>query len=303
MSAARKVYEQAFEIAQRLAAADPTDVRAQRDLYFSFERLGNVQLQSGQVTEALRSYEKGLEISQKLAAADPSDDTSPKRKREVRQALEQLAEKLRQDAKVAGEKFPKAAQSAGDLAYKIEEKRLPPLANEATGKMLNAEGEPSYQLAEKLRSEMEQLFSECQAQGNQMSNELDTYLKLQKGLNPGNSFRQMMMTRKFGLGQNPGGMGQGKGGLSGFAIMTAPRIDVLGNETRIQKGDARKAPPNPGKDGKPGSNKPGDDLKFDKPDVVKGLTPVNRKSDAVTAESFFEEYGDIIENYFKSITK
>jgi hypothetical protein len=150
---------------------------------------------------------------------------------------------------------------------------------------------------------MEQLFGECKAQGNQMSDELDRYLKLQKGLNPGNSFRQMMMSRKFGSGQKPGGMGQGQGGLSGFAIISAPGLDVLGNESRIEKGDARNAPPNPGRDGKAGSNKSGDDLKFDKPDVVKGLTPVNRKSDAVTAESFFEEYGDIIEKYFRSITK
>ena len=73
LSAARKVYQQAFEIAQKLAAADPSDARAQRDLSVSYERLGDVQRQSGQVTEALGSYQKDLEISQKLAAADPSD--------------------------------------------------------------------------------------------------------------------------------------------------------------------------------------------------------------------------------------
>ena len=72
-AAARQAFQQGLEIAQRLAQADPTSAQAQRDLSVSFERLGNVQLQSGQVTEALRSYEKGLEISQKLAAADPSD--------------------------------------------------------------------------------------------------------------------------------------------------------------------------------------------------------------------------------------
>src|ERR1051325_4505242 len=239
--------------------------------------------------EALANQPKAYNTSKELS---PDDQLALKQmattEREVRQALEQLAEKLRQDAKAAEQKFPKAAQSAGDLADKIEEKRLPPLAGEATGKMLNAEGEPSYQLAEKLRSEMEQLFGECKGQGNQMSDELDTYLKLQKGMNPGNSFRQMMMSRKFGFGSEKGGMGQGKGGLSGFAIMAAPGLDVLGNENRIEKGEARNAPPNPGRDGRPGSNKLGDDLKFDKPDVVKGLTPLNRKSDAVTSESFFE---------------
>jgi tetratricopeptide (TPR) repeat protein len=47
--------------------------QARRDLSVSYDRLGEVQLQSGQVTEALGSYQQGLEIRQKLAAADPSD--------------------------------------------------------------------------------------------------------------------------------------------------------------------------------------------------------------------------------------
>ncbi len=73
LASARKVYQQAFDIAQKLAAADPSDARAQRDLFISYNKLGDLQLQSGRVTEALGSYQKGLEISQKLAAADPSD--------------------------------------------------------------------------------------------------------------------------------------------------------------------------------------------------------------------------------------
>jgi len=73
LTAARKVYQQAFDIAQRLAAADPSDAQAQRDLSISYEKLGNVQLQSGQVTEALGSYQQCLAIRQKLAAADPTE--------------------------------------------------------------------------------------------------------------------------------------------------------------------------------------------------------------------------------------
>ncbi|MBI5759608.1 MAG: serine/threonine protein kinase, partial [Planctomycetales bacterium] len=73
LTAARKVYRQAFDIAQKLAAANPSVAQAQSDLSLSYNRLGDVQLRSGQVTEALGSYEKGLAISQKLAAADPSD--------------------------------------------------------------------------------------------------------------------------------------------------------------------------------------------------------------------------------------
>ena len=47
--------------------------QAQRELAFSYDKRGDVQLQSGQVTEARESYQQVLEISQKLAAADHSD--------------------------------------------------------------------------------------------------------------------------------------------------------------------------------------------------------------------------------------
>jgi serine/threonine protein kinase/tetratricopeptide (TPR) repeat protein len=86
LTAARKVYAQAMDIAKRLAAADPLSAQAQFDLSISYERLGDVQRRSGQVTEALVSYQKKLEISQKLAAAYPSDDTNPTLKPEVREA-------------------------------------------------------------------------------------------------------------------------------------------------------------------------------------------------------------------------
>jgi len=55
------------------APAYPSDAPTQRDLSISYDNRGDVQLQSGQVTEALRSYQQGLEIRQKLAAADPTD--------------------------------------------------------------------------------------------------------------------------------------------------------------------------------------------------------------------------------------
>lgn len=73
LAAARKVYQQAFDISQKLAAADPSDARASRDLSVSYGKIANVSLQAGQVTEALGNYQKRLEIIQKLAAAAPSD--------------------------------------------------------------------------------------------------------------------------------------------------------------------------------------------------------------------------------------
>ena len=44
-------------------------------------------------------------------------------------------------------------------------------------------------------------------------------------------------------------------------------------------------------------------IAFDKPDVVKGIQSVNRESDAVTSETVVEEYRDLVDTYFKAITK
>ncbi|MGI8979904.1 MAG: protein kinase domain-containing protein [Pirellulaceae bacterium] len=71
LAAARKVYQQAFVIAQKLAAADPGNAGLQRDLSISYDRLGKVSLQAGQVSQALDYYQKGLEITQKVADTDP----------------------------------------------------------------------------------------------------------------------------------------------------------------------------------------------------------------------------------------
>jgi tetratricopeptide (TPR) repeat protein len=62
-----------FGIMERLAASDPTDTQAQRDLSVSYSRLGDVSLQTGPVQEAVDSYRKALDISERLAESDPTD--------------------------------------------------------------------------------------------------------------------------------------------------------------------------------------------------------------------------------------
>ena len=42
---------------------------------------------------------------------------------------------------------------------------------------------------------------------------------------------------------------------------------------------------------------------LDKPDVVNGVNAINRESEAVQGESTIEQYSDIVEKYFKAITK
>ena len=78
-------------------------------------------------------------------------------------------------------------------------------------------------------------------------------------------------------------------------------MSVMGKETFAAKGNARQSGGNGLGQEKP---KPGNDtVVFDKPDAVKGVKPVNRKSEAVTPESTVDEYSDLVDEYFKAISK
>jgi len=216
-----------------------------------------------------------------------------------------LKEKLKTDADEAEKNFPKAAQSARDLADKIGEVRMPSLAQQATGQMLAGNGEKSFQSADRLRSEMEKLFGECQGGNCPNPGELDNYLKLQRGMKPGNNFAQMGRSKKPGLGkgQNPGFMpGQGTSGSSGYAVQDGSKVDVMGNEFKPSHNSATaKQTARAGKGQGTLAAAPGAS-DTDKPDAVKGLNPVNRQSGAVASETLVEEYNDVVENYFKAIT-
>jgi serine/threonine-protein kinase len=69
---ARRQYQLACDIGRALADANPDDFDAQRDLSVAYERLGDVNMQSGHVPAARDVYLKGLEISRKLNQAEPT---------------------------------------------------------------------------------------------------------------------------------------------------------------------------------------------------------------------------------------
>jgi serine/threonine protein kinase/tetratricopeptide (TPR) repeat protein len=73
LASAGKLYQRGFEINQQLAAANPGDREAQRDLAISFEKLGNWRTLLGQLTEAATAYQRRLAIFRELANSDPSD--------------------------------------------------------------------------------------------------------------------------------------------------------------------------------------------------------------------------------------
>lgn len=282
------------------------DMSHMQEIMKDFNRFEQLYQAQEALAEQARAYDREGALSREDQLALKQMAAT---ERDVAEALKKLEGKLREDAKAAKELFPKAAKSAGDLADKMEAARLNPLGRQATDRMLAGAGDQSFQLADRLREEMARMFSECKSEGNQqeMSNELDQYMKLARGMNPGRNFKQLMQCQKFGKGKGEGqgfGMGMtGVSGDSGYSVMMTPSMNVMGSETTIsQSGKAEAQPGAPGVG--PGAGTPdGNGLKFDKPDVVKGLKPVNRESDAVSGESVIEEYNEIVEKYFKAITK
>lgn len=218
--------------------------------------------------------------------------------------LDTLEQKMWDDGKAAQEKFPKAAESAQTIAQEMGDLKLQTLANQATNAMVSGDGSNGAELSENLRGEMEKLFKESEQQEGQMSNELDQYLQIQRGMNPRSSFRQMMQCRKFGNGKSKGGkmgQGQGEGGRDGYAIISGQNPNVLGNEALPSDSDKAKNDGN-GKNKTP-PNVVTPEVALDKSDVVHGVNPLNRESEAVQGETIIQQYSDLVEEYFKAITK
>jgi ElaB/YqjD/DUF883 family membrane-anchored ribosome-binding protein len=276
------------------------DLSQMQELMKDFNLFESLYRNQQDLTQQAQAYHRAGQMTREDQLALKDLAASEK---QVADALDQLQGKLRQDAGAAEKQFPKAAQSGRALADKIDEQRMAPLADQATGQMLAGAGDQSFDLAERLRGEMEKLFSQCQG-GNCPSNgELDSYLTLQH-MNPGNNFAQMERSRKFGFGKGKGkgeGMGEGMMGTSGYAVTNGSSMDVLGNESSIRNGNtnARQS----SRFGKgAGALAAGGRGQAEKPDVINGLNPVNRQSGADSPETVIEEYNDVVESYFKAIT-
>ena len=215
--------------------------------------------------------------------------------------LDELEQKFWEDGKAALEKFPKAGQSAQDIAQKMGDLKFQILAKKSTAEMLAGNGSDGARLSESLRGEMEKLFSQCNSKDGEMNNELDSYLSIQRALKPGSSFKQMMQCRKFGTGNKPGTSGQGNGGTDGFAVMTGPNPNVLGNESRISESEKAKINGNGKNQAEPNAVDP--KVALDKADVLKEVNAVNRESEAVQGETSLDQYNDLVEKYFKALTR
>jgi hypothetical protein len=288
------------QIAQTLA-----DMRQMQELQKDFNQFQALYQAQQELAGQAQAYNRAGQLSREdqLALKDLAAT-----EKEVGEMLDQLAQKLRGDAHAAEKLFPKAAQSGADLADKIKEQRLSSLARQATSQMLAGKGDRSFRLADRLRSEMDKLFTDAE-QGGDCPNcsELDSYLRLVRGMNPGQNFAQMARSKKFGMKPGQGksraeGTGVGQSGDSGYALKDSPMADIMGNEQRPQRGQttARQSTRlGQGVGGIPGLDSGPHN---DKPDGPKDLKPVNRQSGAVSAETTIEEYSDLVDSYFKAIT-
>jgi hypothetical protein len=70
---ARRDYEKAHHMAQRLTEGDPINSQWQSDLSTACERLGDLEVAQGKLEEAVNAYRECLAIRRKLADSDPSN--------------------------------------------------------------------------------------------------------------------------------------------------------------------------------------------------------------------------------------
>ena len=300
---------------QQLAKLGDAEKKAQEDVVQPLEDMALMN----EIMEAINRF-KELDAAQKQVAGQAKayhragplsradqlalKDLAAIEKR-IGEEIARVQAQLAEDGKAAMEKFPKAGRSAQNLAQKMEDLRLSSYAGRAMDAMLSGHGDQGSQLAQQISTEMDKMFSGCNGTCPNMNSELDQYLKIQRGMNPGRNFKQMMQSRKFGSGGKPGsGMGQGQTGIDGtggYAMEAAPESPVLGNESRPSGSRSRRAGDKGHSQQIAEPNTAG--AAIGETDVLKDVKAATRDSEATQGESSFEQYRDIVDRYFKSITK
>jgi hypothetical protein len=275
------------------------DLALMHEIMKDMNRMGELNEAQKKLAEQVKAYDRKGQLTREdqLALKDLAAT-----QKAIGEQLGAVEQRLREDGKAAMGKFPKAGQSAQDIADEMKDMRLVAQANQSMEAMLAGRGEGSAQLSSRLSNDLDSLFVEaCKKPGNSPG-ELDDYLKLTRGMSPGRNFQQMMQSRKFGNGAKPGfGPGQqGFGGSDGYAVMSAPEAPVLGNETRISRNSDSSSKRGQSQ-GKATANNP--EVALDGADVVSGVNPLNRESEAIQGEAPVDQYRELVERYFKAITK
>jgi hypothetical protein len=222
------------------------------------------------------------------------------RQRDLAPKLDQLARKLLHDAEAAEKTFPEAAGSARELAGQMEAADMPGLARRAAQSMLDGKAGDAQAQANNLHDEMDRLFSDAGQEGRQgVAQGLDRALQLNRRMMPGDSLRQMMLSKNFRPLPGEGQSGAGLGGLMASSVMDGiPQL--LGGESLLD-GPIASSISGPGDDGGPGI--PGaPTARLDQPDRAKVDQQTARRTSTPGSSTLLLEYETIADAYFRRLT-
>jgi hypothetical protein len=222
------------------------------------------------------------------------------RQRELAPKLDALSKKLEADAEAAEEKFPEAAASAQQLADAIESANMPDLARQAAQSMLGAKSDDSHSQAQNLSEEMDRLFEENAQPGQQgVAGGLDQALRLERGMNPGDSLRQMMLSRRFRGLPGEGQSGTGSSGMMSSAPMQGAG-KLMGGET-LMDGPLAQSLGGKGPGGTEGlSGAP--TARLDPADETKLDAESARRTGTPEGSTLLMEYEKLADAYFQRLT-
>lgn len=270
------------------------DLAQLHELMKSFGRFQDLAEEQKELARQSKAYEQKQELNaedrlalRELGAAQ----------RELSGKLKELEEKLRADAEKAIEKFPEAAASASRLAEAIELGNMPGTARDAASDMLLGKAQEGHSQAQNLSDEMEKLFEDAE-QGQQQAGEgVDRALKLQRGMNPGDSIRQMLLSKNFR--PLPGQEGQGAGGSMSSAMMNGSQL-LLGGESLMEGFNQRNMPgkgdsAGPGMSGSPTA-------KIDPATPPENNLESARRTTTPGSSTSLLQYEKIADAYFRRLT-
>jgi hypothetical protein len=279
------------------------DAQKMQDLVKPITAFHDLYEQQQDLASQTQAFKRKAELSRedKLALQDMAA-----RERAIGEGLTEIAKELREKADAAEDTYPEAAQDARHIAGAIEQAGLEPMADRASRSMLAGRGPQSADRAESLRAEMEKLMSQCQGCQPGMGSEFAQRLSLARSMLAGNTFQQMAMSRKFGMGQQGMGLGMGSGGMggmmaSGQAGNMRPH-SLLGGESRLGRRD-RPESATASKGNASGTPSPGaPPADNDAVTNPAGITAASHSSEAATTDAAAAEYSDLVEAYFRKLT-
>ncbi len=267
------------------------------ELMKDFKRFGQLAESQREIAGQAKAYQDkpDLNAEDRLAMRELGA-----RQRNLAAQLEKLSKSLRQNAAAAKEKLPEAAASAERLAAEIDAASMPGLARQAAQNMLDSKAADAHAKALQLSEAMESLIEDAGQAGRQgLAQGLDRALRLQRGMNPGDSFRQMMLSNLFRSLPSEGDNGGGGGGLMAMGAMDGNPM-LLGGESLM---DGAIADAIAGRGDGGGSGNPGaPTARIDRPDQSNVRGSSSRRTDTPDSGTLLLEYENIADAYFRRLT-